>query len=50
MNIEDNGFNSVTSQVRKYLLWSKIPRFELGSSDPRLGIRISQWKDTMIIK
>ena len=36
--------NTVTSQVRKYLLWSKIPRFKLGSNDPRLGMRISQWK------
>ena len=27
-----------------YLLWSKIPRFKLGSNDPRLGMRISQWK------
>ena len=32
---------SVTSQTRKYLLWSKIPRFKLGSNDPRLGMRIS---------
>ena len=38
------NYTYVTSQVRKYLLWSKIPRFKLGSNDPRLGMRISQWK------
>ena len=32
----------VTSQLCKYLLWSKFPRFKLGSNDPRLGVRISQ--------
>ena len=32
----------VTSQLRKYLLISNIPRFKLGSNDLRLGIRISQ--------
>ena len=34
----------VTSQLRKYLLYSKIPRFKLESNNPRLEMRISQWK------
>ena len=28
----------VTSQLRKYLLLSNVPRFRLGSNDPCLGM------------
>ena len=34
--------STVTLQLRKYLLLSKVPCFKLGSNDPRLGMRISQ--------